>query len=240
MPREKPEELLVRGAAQLGLTLSSDQRDRFLDYLEFLQEWNRRISLTSLKDPRSIVIRHFLDSLSCSGVMSGCRGMMADIGAGAGFPSLPLKLVMPELQVILIEANRKKAGFLKALVEHLELAGVEIIDDRAERSGRGPLRAQCDWVVCRAVGRLRVVIEYALPLLRVGGVLIAQKGGDIEVEVREAQGALDAVGGILARVVPLAVPFLPDVDRTLVVVTKDNLTPSRYPRRVGVPVKRPL
>ena len=240
MPREKPEELLVRGAVQLGFTLSSNQRDRFLNYLEFLQDWNRTIGLTSLKDPRSIVIRHFLDSLSCSRVMNGCQGVMADIGAGAGFPSLPLKLVMPELQVILIEANCKKAGFLEALVEELELDGVEIVGDRVERSGRGPLRGQCDWVVCRAVGRLRVVIEYALPLLRVGGVLIAQKGGNIEMEVREAQGALDAVGGTAARVVPLTVPFLPDIARTLVLVTKNKPTPSRYPRRVGVPVKRPL
>jgi len=194
-----------------------------------------------------VQIQHFLDSLTCLLAWPAPSTNLPiyqstiDIGAGAGFPGLPLRLVRPDLRLTLVESVRKKADFLRHVVGALGLDGVTVLAARAEDAGRDPAhREQYDVALARAVADLRVLAEYALPLLRVGGVFIAQKtAAAVPAEVEMAGYALDALGGAMRDVVEVAFPGLRE-PRALVVVAKTAPTPDKYPRRAGMPAKRPL
>jgi 16S rRNA (guanine527-N7)-methyltransferase len=222
-----------------GLSLSAAQSDQFLVYVDELQHWNRRVNLTAITDPEQIVTRHFLDSLVCALHWGDEPRTLVDIGSGAGFPGLPLKILCPSLHLTLIESVRKKTEFLRHIVRLLNLEYVTILAERAEEVGRKPdMRASYDVVTARALAELRVLAEYALPLLRVGGRLLAPKGAAITTEAIQAHMAIHQLGGRLHAVKPV---FLPDTaPRTLVVVRKIHATPDTYPRAVGIPTRRPL
>ena len=235
---------LILGAARLGLELTAAQVEAFRRYREMLVAWNRRFNLTAITDDEGIQVRHFLDSLSCLPVMEARGGLegrrVVDVGTGAGFPGLPLKIVRPAMRLTLVEATRKKTDFLRAVVAELGLEGVEVIHARAERVGRDPHhREHYDWALARAVAEMRILAEYLLPLVRVGGYALAQKGEQAPAEVQRAEGALALLGGEVERLEPVALPGVAE-RRYLVVVRKVAATPDRYPRREGMPAKRPL
>ncbi len=226
---------------QWGLDLSSTQLKQFVQYQDMLLAWNQRLNLTAIREPDQVQIRHFLDSLSCSLVTGDLNGRsLIDVGTGAGFPGLPLKILYPDLRLTLVESVAKKCAFLQAVVNELSLKDVTIISERVEWVGRmAQHREQYDWAVARAVAELRVLLEYLLPLCCVGGNALAQKGDSAPEEIAAAQQAIASLGG---REVTTRAVHLPHHERQhfLVVVSKGEVTPERYPRRPGIPAKRPL
>jgi 16S rRNA (guanine527-N7)-methyltransferase len=236
-------ERLVDGAQRLlGLSLTQRQREAFLLYYQELLSWNARFNLTAITDSEGIQIRHFLDSLSCLlAIRDVQRGQsLIDVGSGAGFPGLPLKIIHPNLRLTLLEATGKKTDFLRHMVERLELRDVTIVHDRAEQLGQAPLHREAyDWVTARAVAAMPTLVEYLLPLCRLGGHCVAQKGEAAAAEVTSAEPAVLLLGGCLNRLVRVELPGLAET-RYLVVIDKVARTPDRYPRPPGRPAKRPL
>lgn len=230
-------------ASTLGVELSSSQMDQFQTYKLGLEAWNQRVNLTSQKALERIEQVHFLDSLSLIPVLrrwAPDAERVVDVGAGAGFPGVPIKLVLPHLRLVLVEATQKKADFLVWLVGELGLDEVEVVVQRAEETARLPqYRESFDVVTARALGPLPVALELTLPLSKVGGVTVIPQRGDVESEVRRSTLALDELGGRIAAVEPVNTDGLPQ-DSVAVVVKKEKPTPERYPRRVGIPSKRPL
>ena len=228
-------------ADELDVSLSAAQIEQFMTYQELLLEWNARMNLTAVREPAEIRLRHFLDSMSCARVMGDLNGRsLIDVGTGAGFPGLPLKILFPQLKLTLVESVVKKTHFLQAVVDALSLSDVTILTDRAELLGQSPQhRRQYDWAVARAVAELRVLVEYLLPLCAVGGSMLAQKGEGVAAEIANAQVAIPLLGGSEPE---LAQVTLPDRDQPhyFVTVKKIGETPQKYPRRVGMPAKRPL
>ena len=233
-------DLLAAGARELDLDLSPAQLDQFSHYADLLVDWNLRFNLTSIVDPRGIVIKHFLDSLSVVRSIPPGPIKLIDVGAGAGLPGIPIKLVRPEVSLTLLEATRKKCDFLKALIDDLQLAEVQIVNVRAEEAGRlEEHREQYDIAIARGVAEMPTLLEYLLPFVKVGGFAVAQKSREVLPDVQHAERALTTLGGRLSDIVPVSVPELNEV-RYLVVVAKIDHTPEKYPRRTGVPAKKPL
>lgn len=227
--------------AALGLELSDRQLSAFDRYRRLLQEWNQHINLTSIDDDDGIRLRHFLDSLACATVTGNLNERaVIDVGAGAGFPGLPLKILYPRMALSLVESVTKKARFLRTVVEELALQSVQVLDNRAEFVGQDPaFRERYDWAVARAVAPLNILVEYLLPLCRVGGNVLAMKGERGPAEVEEARAAIDTLGGAQPVLHPLRLAPR-DEQSYLVQIEKIAPTPQRYPRRPGIPAKRPL
>lgn len=250
-------EILTEGAGSLGLLLGPKQLAAFDIYYRELAAWNERFNLTAISGYDEVQRRHFVDSLTCLlalpgheregvfpdavPVQTGQPGLRCiDVGTGAGFPGLPIKLLMPDLNLTLLEATGKKCAFLRHMVEVLGLQKTEVVQGRAEELGRAPeYREHYDLVLARAVARLAVLVEYCLPLCRVGGRFIAPKGEDAPEEATTSNAAIETLGGRLVAVKRLNVPGLPG-PRYLVVVDKVARTPDRFPRHSGLPAKRPL
>ncbi|MGD2027658.1 MAG: 16S rRNA (guanine(527)-N(7))-methyltransferase RsmG [Anaerolineales bacterium] len=235
-------DLLKQEFLQLsGISLDDAQFNAAHRYADLLHTWNQKINLTGLSSPEDIRIKHFLDSLSCQQVLKDTsRESIVDVGTGGGFPGLPLKLLYPEMRLTLVESTAKKTAFLSLVVQELGLKQVEVVNARAEEIGQNPEhRESYDWAVARAVALLPVLAEYLLPLVRVGGRVIAQKGETAPEEVESAGEAIEILGGQLSDLQEVDLPGIDD-KRFLVVIGKVAPTPEKYPRRVGIPAKRPL
>jgi 16S rRNA (guanine527-N7)-methyltransferase len=241
---------LADGAQRLGIRLTDDQLGSYQAYYETLIDWNQRVNLTRITDYEEVQTKHFLDSLSCWDVIrrawnisdkgTDVRLQAIDVGSGGGFPGVVLKIASPALRLTLLEAKGKKAEFLQVLVERLGLADVVVIRARAEEVGRDARhRERYDLALARALAGMATLAELTLPLVRVGGLVIAQKGENPASEVETAQKAIFALGGQIEEIAPVVVPGL-DGTRHLVVLKKVSPTPTKYPRRPGIPAKRPL
>ena len=236
-------EVLAEGAARLGICLEGEQVERFRSYYDELTVWNATVNLTAVSGCDEVQTRHFLDSLAVASalpatVLDGSERLL-DVGTGAGFPGLPLKLAYPRIDLALLEATAKKTAFLVHVVKTLGLEGVEVVTGRAEDEAHRPeMRERFGAVVSRAVARLDVLAELCLPFCAVGGVMIAQKGPKVEEELRQARNAIDILGGRPKIVVCWL--HRRSVFGTLVVIEKQRQTPTHYPRRPGIPSKRPL
>ena len=230
-----------QAATLFGVTLSPDQAAAFDTFARELIAWNTHTNLTAITDQDGIYTRHFLDSLSVSKAFTPQAGMrLIDVGTGAGFPGLPLKIAYPDLQVTLLEATGKKIAFLDHVIQALNLTGAQTLNARAEDAGQLPNeRAVYDIVTARAVARLPILREYLLPLAKVGGLCIAMKGKTAQDESADSASALKTLGGKLREIIPV---HLPEVAEThyLVVVEKVGATPREYPRKPGIPTRKPL
>jgi 16S rRNA (guanine527-N7)-methyltransferase len=224
-----------------GIKLNPRQLAALSRYGDELGSWNVRHNLTAIHDPEKVRVKHFLDSLSGFLAMRGSAMMrVIDVGTGAGFPGLPLKILCPRIKLTLVDSVGKKAIFCRHIVEVLELEGVEVIQTRAESLGqREDHREQYDWALGRAVAIMPVLMEYLLPLVRVGGQVLAMKGESALAETHSAEHAIKLLGGHLRQLVPVILPGVAE-KRFLVVVEKVATTPDKYPRREGIPAKRPL
>lgn len=233
-------QLVQESQALFQLPIPPAQQAAFETYADLLAEWNARYSLTAIRDPQDVRIKHFLDSLSCLTVMPDPIGRVIDVGTGAGFPGLVLKIARPDIQLTLVESVAKKTRFCAHVVETLGLKDVKIVTDRVEVLGQDrDFREQYDWAVARALAGMPVLAEYLLPLVKVGGHMLAQKGLSARDELMQAAAALKILGGQPAAEREIRLPGIPD-PHLLVVVKKVRPTPSSYPRRVGVPSKTPL
>ncbi len=234
---------LAERTKQLGITLDTSQLQQFAIYNRDLTDWNDRINLTAITDVEDVQIKHFLDSLTLISSINekqceSCK--IIDVGSGAGFPGIPLKIVLPSLEMTLIEATTKKVLFLEHIVQELALQDVEIINGRAEEAAQKPeYRQKFDVAISRAVAELAVLCELTLPFCKVGGCVIAQKKGDIQFELEQSLKSIETLGGRLSKVEKINLEGLDD-ERYLVVIDKVRPTPEKYPRRPGMPEKRPL
>ena len=235
--------LLAEGARAIGVELDARQVEQFAAYGRLLLEANRRVNLTAITEPEAVETLHFLDSLTAVAALPEAAlngGRVLDVASGAGFPGVPLRIAFPGVRVELLEATGKKAAFLRGLVDELGLDDVAVHQGRAEDLGREPsLRGAFDAVLARSVAKLATLAELTLPFLRVGGVLVAHKTESAADEVEAAGAAIAALGGEPPEVVPVTAPGLGG-GRTLVVVRKTGETPDAYPRRAGMPGKRPI
>ncbi len=234
-------QMLKEGAQQLGIELNTEQIELFQTYLAELKSWNKKVNLTSVTTDNKIISKHFLDSISCF-VSKRIRpsSKVVDLGAGAGLPGVPLKIACPPLYLTLIDSSKKKSNFLKFLVKKLNLDNTQVICQRVEEFAKeSSNRESYDIVVARAVSPLPVLLEYSLPLLKLGGALVAQKGKEGERELEQGAKAASLLGGKIEKVQRVDVPFLGG-ERHLVIVEKQSATPWNFPRRTGVPSKKPL
>jgi len=253
-------DLLRAGARSLGLHLTAQHLRAFQIYYRELGAWNQRVNLTTVTGLEEVQVKHFLDSLSCllalpaPGIARSARVLpnevplssketallCIDVGTGAGFPGVPLKIMRPALRLTLLDSSKKKVAFLEHLVRCLGLTDVQLLWKRAEEVGQDEKhRERYDIAVSRAVADLTVLAEYCLPLCRKGGCFVAQKGARIEQELENAKPAIQILGGKLREAKTLRLPGLKE-PRSLVVIDKLRETPAKYPRRPGVARKRPL
>ncbi|AEF95557.1 Ribosomal RNA small subunit methyltransferase G [Desulfotomaculum nigrificans CO-1-SRB] len=232
---------LNQGLEEIGLPIETQQISLFNKYLSLIIEGNEKINLTAILEPKEVAIKHFVDSLTCLLAVSFPTGAkVLDIGSGAGFPGVPLKIYRPDLQITLMDSLNKRILFLQDTINKLGLNNITAIHSRAEDFGQQPAnRENFDVVVSRAVARLVVLSEYCLPCVKIGGYFISQKGPDIDNEIKEAQKAIDKLGGQLSEVKKLQLPLIGD-PRSLVVIKKIKPTPKQYPRKAGVPAKKPI
>lgn len=232
---------LERGAKELGIDLDSRVLGLLGRYYEEIVEWSGRVNLTAIEGEEEAAVKHFLDSLTCLLAVDLAGGSsVVDVGSGAGFPGVVLKVARPRIKLTLVEASRKRAEFLEHVVGVLGLGDVQVIWDRAERVGRAAEhRETYDVATARAVAEMAVLAELCLPLVRTGGVLVAQKGPGASEEMEAAAAAVDAMGGRVERLTRVSLP-LGYGERMLVVIAKGSPTPDRYPRRPGIPGKRPI
>lgn len=225
----------------IGSPLTEQQMKAFDIFEAELMSWNEKFNLTAIRDADGIRIKHFLDSLTCLQVMKPLHNeRIIDVGTGAGFPGIPLKIIYPGLKLTLVESVGKKAGFCKHMVETLHLENVDVLTLRAEEVGRLPNhRAQYDWALARAVASLPILSEYLVPLLKIGGHMLAQKGESAHAEAQASENALKLLGAQLQMIEKITLPGVVD-ERFLVEVKKTAATPALYPRTVGIPTKKPL
>jgi len=234
------EESLAAGAGWLDISIPDQHMVLFRSYYRLLEEENAKYNLTSLEGEREVAVKHFIDSLSCVKALDFNNKRVVDIGTGAGFPGVPLKILYRDMSLVLVDSVKKKVHFLDLLVEKLGLDGVERRWDRAETMGRAEeFRESADIVVSRAVAPLNVLAELCLPLVREGGYFLSMKGPGAEQEIDEAGKAIELLGGWFEKRESLRLPFYNE-ERNIILIRKVAPTPEKYPRREGMPAKRPI
>ena len=228
-------------ATEYGLNLTEDQISAFNKYYELLYEWNKKINLTAITEPKDVAIKHMVDSLSCfKADLFKENTSLIDVGTGAGFPGLPLKIFYPSLKLTLLDSLNKRVKFLQLVVDELGLKDVEVIHARSEEAARNKkYREKFDLATARAVARLPIICEYCLPFVKDGGTFIAFKGRQYEEEATQAQKAIKVLGGEIADIMPVKLPEIDD-KRAVIYIKKIKSTPKTYPRKAGTPERNPI
>ena len=235
------ENILLDGCKYFGIELSERQVSQFMQYYELLIEWNKVMNLTAITEYGEVMRKHFVDSLALKRTerLSGGEKLI-DIGTGAGFPGIPLKIAFPELEVVLLDSLNKRIKFLDQVIEKLELPGIRAVHGRAEDFARqAEYREQFDFCVSRAVANLASLSEYCLPYVKRGGYFISYKSGNVQEEITQAKKAVFVLGGERRDTIHFCLP-VSDIERSLVIVEKINTTPKKYPRKAGIPAKEPI
>lgn len=232
-------DLIKNGAEKLNIPLSDTQVNQLIKYSELLVEWNEKMNLTAITDDEGIATKHFLDSLTALNT-GFVTGKVIDVGTGAGFPGLVLKIAKPEIELTLLDSLNKRVTFLKAVGAELGLDGVEYVHARAEDGGRNSAyRGKFDTVVSRAVANMTLLSEWCLPFLRVGGRFLALKGPLADEELKNARRAVSILGGEIESVMEAEIPFT-DLAHKIIIVKKVRQTPIKYPRKPGIAAKNPI
>lgn len=241
MSNHEQESILKSSCEKIGIKLNDDQVNAFLIYYEYLVEKNKVMNLTGITEYREVVLKHFVDSLSIAGVLDiGKYNNLLDMGTGAGFPGLPLKIVFPHLNVVLMDSLNKRINFLNELIDKLRLQNITAVHSRAEDAARKKeFREQFDICVSRAVANLSSLSEYCIPFVKKQGLFVSYKSMDIDDEINKSKNAVFLLGGKIREKKEF---YLPDTDigRSFILIEKERTTPSKYPRKAGMPSKEPL
>jgi 16S rRNA (guanine527-N7)-methyltransferase len=233
-------QLLIDGCSQIGINLTQNIADKFFKYKDILLEWNQKINLTAITEENEIILKHFIDSLSVLKFTSLSNKNVIDVGTGAGFPGIPLKIVDDTINLTLLDSLNKRVNFLEEVKNSLNMDNVNIIHGRAEDFGvKKDFREAFDICVPRAVANLSTLCEYCLPFVSLGGYLISLKGPDIEEELNGANNAISILGGELERIEKFQIPTT-DIIHSIVFIKKVRRCPTHYPRKAGKPSKEPL
>ena len=232
-------EKLIINVDKLGINLSEIQLKQFYNYMNLLIEWNKKVNLTAITEPDEIILKHFVDSLTISRYISDGTKVV-DVGTGAGFPGIPLKIVRQDVDITLLDSLQKRINFLDEVINELDLEKITTIHSRVEDFGKDKkYREKFDIATSRAVANLSTLSEYLLPLVKVGGKVISMKGSLIQEELENSKNAIKILGGQIEKVDEFDLPNS-DISRNIVLIDKIKNTPNRYPRKAGEPSKKPL
>lgn len=234
-------EQFIEALAAKGISLSPQQLEQYETYYSLLVEWNEKMNLTAITEKREVYLKHFYDSISAAFYFDFHHPYhLCDVGAGAGFPSLPIKIAFPELHITIVDSLNKRIGFLDHLTKELGLENVQLVHDRAETFGqKKEFRETFDVVTARAVARLSVLSELCMPLVKVGGTFLAMKGASAQEELEVGKKAISILGGKLSQSFSFTLPQ-EDSERNILIIHKEKVTPKKYPRKPGTPNKTPI
>ena len=239
MEKKEFEILMKEKLEQIQIRLTEFQIEQFYKYMNLLIEWNSKMNLTAIVEPEEIILKHFIDSITISKYLEG-KDNLIDIGTGAGFPGIPLKIVNPDIKVTLLDSLNKRIVFLNEVISGLQLEKIQTIHGRAEEFGKNSkYREKYDVATSRAVSNLSVLSEYMLPFVNVGGLCICMKGSEIKDEMQEAKNAIKVLGGRIKEVDEFCLVNT-DIKRNNIVILKEKNTPNKYPRKPGTPAKEPI
>ena len=234
------EELLAESCKKINIELTEKQIKQFIDYKDMLLEWNEKFNLTAITDEREIILKHFVDCLAISAGAELAGKKIIDVGTGAGFPGVPVKIAFPDTQMTLLDSLNKRITFLEELKNKLGLENVTCIHSRAEDGGADKnLREGFDLCISRAVANLAVLSEYCLPFVKVGGYFISMKGPDVKDELNESEKAIKVLGGEVKEIKLINIPET-DINHSLIIIKKIKPTPPKYPRKAGKAKKEPI
>lgn len=224
---------------ELKIKLNEEQKDKFYTYMNMLIEWNEKINLTAIIEPEEIILKHFIDSLTISKYIQK-NSYVADIGTGAGFPGIPLKIIRDDLNIVLVDSLNKRIKFLDNVIEQLNLKKIKTVHARAEEFGQNKqYREKFDVVTSRAVANLSTLSEYLIPLTKINGKILCMKGPAVKEEIEKGENAIEILGGTIQNIYEFKLPKT-EIERTIIEINKEKATNSRYPRKAGMPSKEPL
>ncbi len=231
--------LMKEYGKEIQIKFTEEQLQKFYKYMNMLIEWNKKINLTAIIEPKEIILKHFIDSLTILKYVNDNEKML-DVGTGAGFPGIPIKIMNSNIEITLLDSLNKRINFLNEVINKLELKNISAIHSRIEDYGKNnKYREKYDIVTSRAVANLATLSEYMLPMLKIKGKSICMKGSDIKEEVKNSKRAIDILGGEIVNIEELVLPKS-DNRRNLIIIEKKKNTPLKYPRKAGIPSKEPL
>ncbi len=239
MEIEKFEEILNKHLKEINIELKKEQTEKFYKYMNLLLEWNEKINLTAITEPEEVILKHFVDSLTISKyIEKGAK--LIDMGTGAGFPGIPLKILRDDIEITLADSLNKRINFLNEVIKELNLKNIQTVHTRAEEFGKNKkYRESFDIATSRAVANLSTLSEYLIPLVKPNGKVICMKGSEVKEEVEMAKKAIEILGGKIEQEESFNLPNS-DMKRNLVIIKKVKVTPAKYPRKPGTPAKEPI
>ncbi len=236
---EEFKKIMIFYGEKIDIKFTEEQLNQFYEYMNLLLEWNEKINLTAITDPNEVILKHFIDSLTINKYIKE-NSTLADVGTGAGFPGIPLKILRPDLKITLVDSLNKRINFLNEVINKLNLVNIETVHSRIEDFGKDKkYRESFDFVTARAVANLAVLSEYLLPIAKVGGQCVCMKGSSVEEELSNGKNAIKVLGGKIKIIDEFVLPDS-DMSRNVIIIDKIKNTPNKYPRKAGIPVKEPL
>ena len=239
MEKEDFKRIMIENLKEINIYLSDFQLEQFYNYMNILIEWNKFMNLTGITSPKEIIIKHFIDSLTVLDKIDR-NNTIIDVGTGAGFPGIPIKIASPDTEVVLLDSLSKRVNFLNEVIKKLQLKGIKTIHGRAEDYGRDKNhREKYDVAIARAVAPLNILLEYLMPFVRVKGKCLCMKGNNCEEEIQEGKHAIKELGGKFVKTDKFCIPNT-DIKRNIIEIEKMEELNSKYPRKAGTPTKAPL
>lgn len=236
---EEFKKIMIFYGEKIDIKFTEEQLNQFYEYMNLLLEWNEKINLTAITAPNEVILKHFIDSLTINKYIKE-NSTLADVGTGAGFPGIPLKILRPDLKITLVDSLNKRINFLNEVINKLNLVNIETVHSRIEDFGKDKkYRESFDFVTARAVANLAVLSEYLLPIAKVGGQCVCMKGSSVEEESSNGKNAIKVLGGKIKIIDEFVLPDS-DMSRNVIIIDKIKNTPNKYPRKAGIPVKEPL
>lgn len=239
MEKQEFEQKIKTYADEIEIVLNEQQIHQFYQYMELLLEWNEKINLTAITNPEEIIVKHFIDSLTIAKhVKENTR--LIDVGTGAGFPGIPLKIIREDIEITLLDSLNKRVNFLNEVIHELKLSKIQTVHSRVEDFAKDKKnRESFDYATSRAVANLSTLSEYLIPLVKIGGNAISMKGSEVDEEMKQSQKAISLLGGKIETIETFQLPQS-DINRNIIIIHKTQNTPNKYPRKAGMPSKEPI